>query len=108
MIVKMYDEAVEREEFAGWVLRAIQKKEVYPAIRRGERDRNVSLELRQFGIVSWCLRRDTEEYHVVIDCGRYGSDITLEKVRNFTGTLRGIGNCLGIMITNTGSPRRSG
>jgi hypothetical protein len=38
----------------------------------------------------------------LIECKNYGSNLTLEKARNFFGVLHDIGNCRGLMVTKTG------
>jgi hypothetical protein len=103
MDADLYREAIEYELLARAIYQAIHEKE---GINTVKVQHNVSLAGRS-GVehqvdVYWEFKQASVTHRVLVECKNYGSNLTLEKARNFFAVVHDVGNCVGIMVTKTG------
>jgi hypothetical protein len=103
MDADLYKEAIEYELLTQIIYQAILAKD---GINNIKVQHNVSLAGRsrvEHQIdVYWEFKQADITHRVLIECKNFGSNINLEKARNFFGVLHDIGNCVGIMVTKKG------
>lgn len=99
----IHSEAIQYEKLTQEIYNAVLKEE---GIKNIKVEHNISLEGRS-GVqhqidVLWRFKQAGIDHAVLIECKNYGSNLTLEKIRNFFGVLHDIGNVRGIIVTKTG------